>query len=105
MTWTFTEDVEEYAAHTLPLLERDPVRNTTALTVIDGVRQRRFPISGPCLFGWWSDTGAVSWTPPHPLLLAAVPDGSLDALVAELRARGARPAEVNGERDLAARFA
>ncbi len=105
MTWTFTDDVEAYAAHAQPLLARDPARHTTALTSIDGVRHGRFPITGPCLFGWYADTGAISWTPPYPLLLAAVPDDAVSALVAALRASGAAPDTVNGELDVARRFA
>ncbi len=105
MTWTFTDDVEAYAAHAGPLLAKDPARHTTALSGIDGVRQGRYPITGPCLFGWYADTGAVSWTPPYPLLLAAVPDDAVGALVTALRARGAAPDAVNGELDVARRFA
>jgi predicted GNAT family acetyltransferase len=105
MKWMFTVDAEEYAAHAVPLLSRDPARNTIALTVIDSVRDGRIDLTGPCLFGWYGDSGTVSWTPPYELLLGPVPEDALDDLVAALRARGAAPRGVNGEVAAARRFA
>lgn len=98
MPWTFTEDVEAYAAAAGPLLLTDPVRATAALTVVEDARAGT--IHGSPLFGWYAGDAAaastdapvdaaMSLTPPHLLLIAAMPDGAAAALADELRARGA----------------
>jgi len=86
MNWTFTADAEEYAAAAEPWLLRDPVRNTVPLTVLRGLRSGQF--AEDPLMGWLADddsvAGAVSHTPPYPLLLGCVPPESLPSLAAGL---------------------
>lgn len=91
MGWWFTHDVEEYAAVAAPLLAADPARHTISLTVIENARARRRPLEPPELYGWWvspvgAPAGAVSHTPPFPLLLGVAPDETIRPLVEELLA-------------------
>ncbi|MEU8401366.1 GNAT family N-acetyltransferase [Nonomuraea sp. NPDC048892] len=84
--WTFTSDVEEYAAVAEPFLLGDPVRNTVPLTILANLRAG-MPAKD-LLFGWWTVDGevlgAVFHTPPHPVGLFAVP---VEAVGAFVRAR------------------
>lgn len=102
--WTFTHDVDEYAAHVGALLD-DPERHTIALTVIEQERRNGPSPSGATLFGWWTDAsgdvrGQVSVTPPYAPLVEIAPEESfpalLDALIERLgEVRGiSAPAEV-----------
>ncbi len=54
------------------------------------------------LFGWYEDRGAVSFTPPFELLLAVVPDDTVDELAAALR--GIELPGVNGDPETVERF-
>ncbi|MFI7610762.1 GNAT family N-acetyltransferase [Nonomuraea terrae] len=84
--WTFTSDVEEYAAVAEPFLLGDPVRNTVPLTVLANLRAG-MPVKDPH-FGWWTSggevLGAVFHTPPHPVGLFAVPVEAVSPLVEAL---------------------
>lgn len=106
--WSFTDDVETFAAHVWELLAPDPAGNTVALTVIESVRAGRRWSEDPMLFGWCGDSPAVAavlMTPPHNLHLAHVPDALVESLAAALRGRGVRPPGANGECALVDRFA
>ena len=109
MGWTVTEDPNEFAKAALPLLRRDPISNTIALTVLDNlIAGHRFS-EAPMTFGWYDDargetTGAVSMTPPWGLLISQLPGGSEAELVAELRERGRQVPEANGTVDAVRRF-
>ena len=108
MPWHFTDDVELYADHAWDLLASRPVENTIALTVLENLRRGERGAAGPLLFGWQETpqvSGAVLLTPPHPLLLAVVPDGAVDSLVAALRQHSVTVPGVNGEVATADRFA
>jgi predicted GNAT family acetyltransferase len=73
--------------------------------VIEAVRKGHRFSDEPMLFGWYDDgevRGAVSLTPPFELLLAVVPDDTIDALVAALRDTELRG--VNGDLATAERF-
>jgi RimJ/RimL family protein N-acetyltransferase len=92
MGWQFTDDVEQYAAAVLPLLSADPASHTIGLTVVENARRRATPLPEPEMFGWWSQpdgrvSGAVSVTPPYPLLLEVAPEETLRALVTTLGPR------------------
>ncbi|HEX2902064.1 MAG TPA: hypothetical protein VHO01_01295, partial [Jatrophihabitans sp.] len=109
MGWTFTSDPAVYQAAVQHVLERDPVRNTVALTVLDAISHGQRFGEEPCTLGWFTDpagevTGAVSQTPPYGLLLTQVPGGTEGSLVAELRRRRVSVPDVTGERALAWRF-
>ena len=61
MTWKFTGDIEEYAAHVWPLLAQEPATHTIALTTIDSARTGRFRPADDSLFGWYAGAdGAVT---------------------------------------------
>jgi predicted GNAT family acetyltransferase len=92
MTWTLTEDVEEFATVALPVLARHPVANTLVLTVTDFVRAGFSHSSEPPIFGWYGDrdrqvAGAVLMTPPFEMMLAQAPAAAMPGLVAALRER------------------
>ncbi|TDD06952.1 GNAT family N-acetyltransferase [Nonomuraea deserti] len=84
--WTFTSEVEEYAAVAEPFLLGDPVRNTVPLTVLANLRAG-MPAKDP-LFGWWTVDdevrGAVFRTPPHPIGLFSMPVEAVAPLVEAL---------------------
>jgi RimJ/RimL family protein N-acetyltransferase len=105
MSWTFTTDVESYDRAAGELLRRDPARHTISLTVIETARARGYENA---LYGWWTGpdgrvTGAVSHTPPFPLLLAEMPDEAIRPLATELQGRDI--SGVNAMSALAAQFA
>ena len=83
MTWTFTGDVEEYAAAALPLLASDPAHFTVALTSLAQVRSARAAVPGR--WAWWTEQGevrgAAALTPPFAVDLAQVPEVALPALL------------------------
>ncbi len=73
--------------------------------MIEAVRKGHRFSHEPMLFGWYDDgevRGAVSVTPPFELLLAVVPDDTIDALVAALRETELRG--INGDPATAERF-
>ena len=76
--------------------------------MVESLRRGEGGSAGPLLFGW-QDTpqvsGAVLLTPPHPLLLAVVPDGAVDSLAAALHQHSVTVPGVNGEVATADRFA
>ncbi|WP_055477491.1 GNAT family N-acetyltransferase [Sphaerimonospora mesophila] len=87
MRWSFTRDVEEFAAVAEPWLLRDPVGNTVSLTVLLGLRAGQF--AEDPLMGWLEDddgevAGVISHTPPYPLGIADVPLRTLPSLAREL---------------------
>jgi predicted GNAT family acetyltransferase len=101
MTWHRTHDVEQYLAAAGDLLFADPGLHTVALTVCENARAR----ADGTVFAWWQEptgevTGAVSHTPPYPVVLAAVPEHAIRPLVDELS-----PAAVNGTAALALQVA
>lgn len=106
MAWQFTDDPETYAAHAWDLLARDPARHTVALTVAASARAGYRWSDDPMLFGWYEEggdvRGAVAWTPPFELMLAEVPEDTVDELAAALRAR--RVPGVNGRVEIVERF-
>jgi len=108
MTWRFTDDPATYADRVWDLLAADPAAQTVALTVAAAARNGFRWSHDPMLFGWYEDgadvRGAVSLTPPHELLLAAVPDDTLQELIAGLREQRAALPGVNGDVELVERF-
>jgi hypothetical protein len=109
MSWTFTGDIEEYADRAGPLLAARPAENTVSLTLIDWVRIGTRWSQQPMHFGWHSTDGrvdgAVSLTPPFPLLLAVLPEPGVAGLVEALRGLDAPVSGVNGDRPSVQRFA
>src|SRR6202051_3627116 len=99
-----TADVEEYAAAAESFLRADPCARNVLLSVIDLVRSAPSTYSAPPSFWWITDSGSVvgaaSWTPPHGLLVSAIPpDVAADLATAALEratAIGIRPGGVAG---------
>jgi len=108
MPWRFTDDPIAYCERVWDHLAADAAEHTVSLTVAAAVRGGYRWSDDAMLFGWYEDgdavRGAVSLTPPHELLLATVPDGTLDALVEGLREVRAAVPGVNGEVGLVERF-
>jgi hypothetical protein len=106
MGWHVTGVVEPYAAAAWALLARDPVQHTVALSVIASVRAgHRW--SEHMWFAYYDDgtvRGAVSLTPPFELLLAVVPEDTLDELIDALRRDGVRFPGINGATETVERF-
>jgi GNAT superfamily N-acetyltransferase len=104
MGWRTTGDVAAFLAAAGEYLWGERARNTVILTVCEQLRVNPAPYYGqpdaggrtdPArqpLFGWWADDagavgGAFLHTPPHPLLLTAVPAGVAGGLAAALAGR------------------
>ncbi|MCX4783390.1 GNAT family N-acetyltransferase [Streptomyces sp. NBC_01264] len=96
MPWTFTSDLPAYLAAARPAIAADPVVNTSLMTVVDALERRgpdAYGADAP-LFGWWTDqraadaavVGALVHTPPHPLLIGALPPEAVRELGAALTA-------------------
>jgi predicted GNAT family acetyltransferase len=105
VSWHLTDDVGAYADHVWALLAREPAEQTVALTIIESARGGHRWSDEPMLFGWFDDgevRGAISWTPPYELLLAAVPDDTVAPLVDALR--DVELSGVNGRAEVVDRF-
>ncbi|MFD3805868.1 GNAT family N-acetyltransferase [Streptomyces sp. NPDC058619] len=91
MTWTFTSDLTAYLTAAGPALTARPVPNSLLLTTADALKRRGPHAYGRAdpLFGWWTGPdGTVAagllCTPPHPLLLGALPAEAVRALAGAL---------------------
>jgi predicted GNAT family acetyltransferase len=99
-----TGDVEEYAAAADTFLKADACARNVLLTIIDIVRAAPGTYSGAPSFWWVTDgaavVGAANWTPPHNLLVSALPPaaarGLADAAVKRAVSLGLRPPGVAG---------
>jgi GNAT superfamily N-acetyltransferase len=103
MGWRTTGDVARFLAAAGECLWRERARNTVILTVSEQLRVNPARYSPPGagmspdrdrrpLFGWWTDQadvvgGAFLHTPPHPLLLTAIPPGVAAGLATALAGR------------------
>jgi GNAT superfamily N-acetyltransferase len=109
MGWQFTNSVETFMAAGGALLATDPERHTIALTVIENALAGNGPTDTEVTYGWWADgevvRGVVQLTPPYPLVLAVVPDGSIEDLIDALRTADVPVTAVNGAPEPAERFA
>jgi GNAT superfamily N-acetyltransferase len=119
MGWRTTDDVAEFIAVAGEYLWRERARNTVILTVSEQLRVNPAsfrPASDAAatgqasrpLLGWWADQagaigGAFLHTPPHPLLLTAVPADAAADLAVALTARPLNG--VNGYAEAAGVFA
>jgi RimJ/RimL family protein N-acetyltransferase len=94
MTWQLIDDVATFLGTAGGFLRANAAQNTILLGVAETL-QTRGPAAfgdGAPLYGWWmGPDGAVGaaclQTPPHPLLLTALPPGAATALAAELAGR------------------
>jgi predicted GNAT family acetyltransferase len=104
MSWTTTEDLEEYLGAAGAFLAAQRVRNTLPLTIAESLRVRGPGAYGsdPPLFGCWRPRGgeveaAFLVTPPFPVVATALPAPAVPALVDLLLDGGRRPSGVNAE--------
>src|SRR6185437_2390394 len=108
MSWTITGDHQAFEAAALPLLLRDPVANTVALSVLNTLRRGHQFGEQPAMLAWLTEqgevTGAVLRTPPWALLLAVLPPGREPDLVSQLRRPDVEVPSVNGTEDAVRRF-
>ena len=112
MGWRTTSDVAEFLAAAGEYLWRERARNTVILTVSEQLRVNQALYAGhpggEPLLGWQTDQagavdGAFLHTPPHPLLLTAVPSDVAADLALTLAGR--LVAGVNGRAEAAESFA
>lgn len=98
MGWEFTDDVQAHLRAVGGLLAEDPVEHTLPLTVVETARRGARPPR--TTWGAWGGdgaaTGAVSWTPPYGLLLAAVPDDAVRPLVDVVAGWSEQPDSLSG---------
>jgi predicted GNAT family acetyltransferase len=85
-------DVEEYAAAATGFLAAEPASRSVLHGIILTARQAPLTWEAPAIFWWVTDvdggiSGAASWTPPYPLLVAALPGEIASALVVSAQAR------------------
>jgi predicted GNAT family acetyltransferase len=107
--WTLSHDLEAFADHVWEPLAAGAAEQTVALSIIASLRAgQRWSDVAP-VFGWHADAGdvrgAVCMTPPFELVLAAVPDDTVAALVRTLRDEGITVPGVNGAVPTVERFA
>jgi RimJ/RimL family protein N-acetyltransferase len=112
MTWTLTVDLDDYVVAAQGFLRSRPVQNTIQLAVVEALRARGASAFGETapLFGWWRSgggeiTAALLHTPPYPVLLTRLPEGSAEPLAEALGACRRQLAGVNAELGDAAAFA
>lgn len=112
MSWLTTHDLDAFTAAAGPFLRAEAAPHTVLLTVtasLDAAGLDRYGDETP-EFGWWRGpddrvAGAYLCTPPHPLVLARMPDAAAVEL-AELRATDGLPTSgVNAGRAAAEAFA
>ena len=107
MGWRTTGDVAAFLAAAGDYLRRERARNTVLLTVAEQILVNPATYPAP-LFGWWAGpggetAGAFLHTPPHPLLLTAIPAHVAEGLASALAGRPL--AGVNGDAEAAQAFA
>jgi ribosomal protein S18 acetylase RimI-like enzyme len=102
MAWTLTRSLPEFLDVAGTFLRTEPVRNTVMLTILESLRQRGPAVYSdtPPVFGWHTDAarltdGAFLQTPPHPVLLATLPEGSVPDLIRLLMGSTSPLAAVN----------
>jgi hypothetical protein len=112
MGWTFTANVEEFAAAAGEFLSIRPAENTIELGVTETVRRRgaaAFGGSAP-LFGWWRHAGGpvestFLHTPPYPgLITSGAHEGSVRPLAEGLAGLGRPLPGINAEESAAMAF-
>jgi hypothetical protein len=91
MAWQLTADVEHFTEVAGDFLRSKPVRHTTFLTVVDGLRQHGPHVYGADdpILGWWTTPfgeirGLLSCTPPYPVVLSELPAEAVPAAVEAL---------------------
>lgn len=90
-------DAAEFARLARPLLNPDPVRHTSALTVLEGVGHGRFaPVAMLTVHERGAVVGALLRTTERPAQVSGVPGRCAPAVVEALRDRSLDPGAVHG---------
>lgn len=115
MTWTLSEDLDEFVAAAGAFLRSNPARNTVQLAALESLSARGPQVfgEGAPLFGWWRPVdshggavaGAFMQTPPYPALLTRLPAGTAPALATAIATRARKLPGVNAEQGDADAFA
>jgi uncharacterized protein len=110
MRCTTEPDLARFAEEALPFLERDPVRNNNAYTIVAERYSGGWPTEPEALWLSVHDdrdelVGVALRTPPYPILLADMPPAAVLALADHLAASHPRLPGVNGPVELARQFA
>src|SRR3954467_12983406 len=95
MPWELTSDLETFAGTAGEFLRARPVEHTVFLTLVDTLRRRGLSAYGPQapVFGWWRTRpggpvdGVLLQTPPHPMMVSAVPPEAVPAAAEALAGR------------------
>jgi hypothetical protein len=104
VSWTFTDDVQQYAPHAEAALGDDPERHTIGLGVVaQALGGHETPDS---LYAWWTDangavTGTMSQTPPYEPLVERAPEESFTSLVRGVVERRGAFTGLNAPTDIA----
>jgi FR47-like protein len=112
MSWSTTEDVDEFRATAGQFLRSRAAEHMIILNVAETLRRRGRDVYGADIprFGWWRGTdGAVGSaflrTPPHPVLLERAPVEAAAALAATLATLDPAVSGVNATPEAAEAFA
>jgi len=102
MAWRLAASLPEFLDEAGAYLRSDPVRNTVLLTILESLREGGPAVYGDTapVFGWHADgagetDSAFLRTPPHPVLLSKLPDGSVPGLLELLRSADSSLARAN----------
>jgi GNAT superfamily N-acetyltransferase len=102
MAWRTTDDLDDFLGTAGAHLRSEPVQNTVLLTVLETLREAgRYTFGdSPPVFGWHQPgpfllDGAFLQTPPFPVLLTKLPEGSAASLVELLTSGILQPTGVN----------
>src|SRR5579862_5409363 len=93
MTWRLLEDLDEFAGAAEPMMAARPAGHTVELSILEMLRAGLPWSEDPPVYGLYTaadgtTSGAVLMTPPHNLVLAEIPTGSIGDLVGTLAAAG-----------------
>ena len=91
MAWQLTSDLDEFTGTAGEFLASRPVEHTVLLTLVETLRRRGPHAYGPGdpIFGSWLPSagpvgGVLLQTPPHPMILTAMPAEAVPAAAAAL---------------------
>src|SRR5689334_5840735 len=111
MSWTTTDEVDDFLAEAGEFLNAEPARNTVILSVTETLRDMADSRDARPLFGWWREgpgpvSGAFMRTYAFPVLLTSMTGEAAADLAATLAATAGHALPgINAERQAAEAFA